>query len=264
MPPAKLRRGGTGQAPRGDPNHAGAEKLCFICGKPGHLSKDCPNRSNKRGLGAGARQEYAPGFTTTFTGGCLRQCCQEKSARVLGTQQYEDAFAYDDQLLKETETYCPDYHSDPEIDPIVLASSDPVTKHDWGGPGFGILDGGATSTCASYEIVELIADTWEPLDQHSTLEITRPTIYTFAGGEKSTSKTRVWVPNEVFEEGIAINVVPCTDTPLLIGTDMLRYYGLVLDYAHNTVYSHRLKQNIPCVVLKSGHLAIKMLPDNKE
>ena len=39
---------------------------------------------------------------------------------------------------------------------------------------------------------------------------------------------------------------------------MLRYYGLVLDYAHDTVYSNRLKRNIPCTVLKSGLLALLM------
>ena len=39
----------------------------------------------------------------------------------------------------------------------------------------------------------------------------------------------------MFADGIAVNVVPCTSTPLLIGTDVLRYYGLVLDYAYNTV-----------------------------
>ena len=50
-------------------------------------------------------------------------------------------------------------------------------------------------------------------------------------------------------------------TPILIGLDMLRYYGLVLDYANDTVYSHRLKRSIPSTVLKSGHLAISMLPE---
>ena len=64
------------------------------------------------------------------------------------------------------------------------------------------------------------------------------------------------MPNELFEDGMAGNVVPCISTPILIGLDMLRYYGLVLDYAHDTVYSHRLKR----VVLKSGHLGISMLP----
>ena len=70
------------------------------------------------------------------------------------------------------------------------------------------------------------------------------------------------MPNEVFNDGVAVNVVPCTATPILIGLDMLRYYGLVLDYAHDTVYSHRLKRNIPCTVLKSGHLGLSMMPED--
>ena len=73
------------------------------------------------------------------------------------------------------------------------------------------------------------------------------------------------MPNEVFsEEGVPVNVVPCTATPILIGLDMMRYYGLVLDYAHDTVYSHRLKRGVPCTVLKSGHLGLNMLPGYAE
>ena len=71
------------------------------------------------------------------------------------------------------------------------------------------------------------------------------------------------MPNNTFPDGIAVSTVPCTATPLLIGTDMLRYYGMVLDYGYNTVYSHRLKRGIPCIVLKSGHLAISMLPEGE-
>ena len=126
------------------------------------------------------------------------------------------------------------------------------------------MDGGATSTCASFEVVQLIADSWEPLDKFPDVEGVRPREFTFAGGEQSLSKTRVWMPNNTLDEGIGIHVVPCTETPLLLGTDMLRYYGLVIDYAYNTVYSHRLNRDIPCTLLKSGHLAIRMTPEDKD
>ena len=85
--------------------------------------------------------------------------------------------------------------------------------------------------------------------------------FLFAGGEGSSSKVLAWMPNEIFGDGITVNVVPRTDTPILIGLDMLRYYSLALDYAHNTMYSHRLKRSIPCTVFKSGHLGLSMLPE---
>ena len=126
---------------------------------------------------------------------------------------------------------------------------------------YGILDGGATSTFGSFELVQLIADEWEPLERFPTLEDNGGKDFMFAGGEASPSKVWAWMPNEIFADEIAVNVVPCTSTPILIGLDMLRHYGLVLDYAHDTVYSHLLKRGIPSTVLKSGHLAISMLPE---
>ena len=54
--------------------------------------------------------------------------------------------------------------------------------------------------------------------------------------------------------------MPCTETPLLVGLDMIRYYGSVLDYYHDTVYSHHLERVIPSKVWSSGHLAVYMLP----
>ena len=128
------------------------------------------------------------------------------------------------------------------------------------GHQYGILDGGATSTVVSFELIQLIADAWEPLDRYPALEENGGKDFIFAGRGKASCKVRAWMPNELFEDGIAVNVVPCTSTPILIGLDMLRYYGPVLDYAHNTVYSHRLQGNIPCIVLTSGRLGLSMMP----
>ena len=61
--------------------------------------------------------------------------------------------------------------------------------------------------------------------------------FLFAGGERASSKTLAWMHNQAFSEGIGIHVVPCTENPLLVGLDMIRFYGLVLDYYHDTVYS---------------------------
>ena len=52
--------------------------------------------------------------------------------------------------------------------------------------------------------------------------------------------------------------------PLLVGLDMIRCYGLVLDYHYETVYSHRLKHIIPSKVLSSGHVAVYMLPGEED
>ena len=78
------------------------------------------------------------------------------------------------------------------------------------------------------------------------------------------SKTRAWMPNQTFSDRLGIHVVPCVDTPLLVGLDMIRLYGLALDCHHDTVCSHRPKRIIPSKVLPSGHLAVFMLPGKED
>ena len=178
-----------------------------------------------------------------------------------GGEQWSHAFGahdYDQLLLQGYDDYAPDYFSEPDdLDPVVLGASSWINHH------YGILDGGATSSCASYEIVQSIADSWEPLEKYPECEA-KDKSFVFGGGEQSQSKTRAWLPNDLFPDGIGVNVLPNEHTPLLIGTDMLRYYGMVLDYGYNTVYSHRLKRDIPCTVLKSGHIAISMTPNDRD
>ena len=53
-------------------------------------------------------------------------------------------------------------------------------------------------------------------------------------------------------------------TPSLIGLDVPREYGLVIDYHYNRVYSHISKRYLPCAILPTGHLALEMLPSNSE
>ena len=72
------------------------------------------------------------------------------------------------------------------------------------------------------------------------------------------------MPSQTFSDGLGVHVVPCVDTPLLVGLDMIRFYGLVLHYHHDTVDSHRLKRIIPSKVLPSGHLAVFMLPGKED
>ena len=98
---------------------------------------------------------------------------------------------------------------------------------------WGILDGGATGTCGSYEIVQTVSDEWKARGKTTELE-TSNRQFVFGGGEQTDCKIKTWLPHETFVDGLGINVVPNTSTPVLIGTDMLRYYGLVLDYEHDT------------------------------
>ena len=52
----------------------------------------------------------------------------------------------------------------------------------------------------------------------------------------------------------SVNVVSNESTPLVIGLDVLRENGLVIDYHCNCVYSHILKRYLPCAILPTGHL----------
>ena len=61
-----------------------------------------------------------------------------------------------------------------------------------------------------------------------------------------------------------VNVVSNESTPFLIGLDVLREYGLVIDCHYNRVYSHILKRYLLCAILPTGHLALEMMPSNSE
>ena len=53
-----------------------------------------------------------------------------------------------------------------------------------------------------------------------------------------------------------MNVVSNEPTPFLIGLDVLREYGLVIDYHYNRVFL--------CAILPTGHLALEMMTSNSE
>ena len=73
------------------------------------------------------------------------------------------------------------------------------------------------------------------------------------GGDRAMSKIKAVVP-----------VVDNVNTPLHLGRDVLREYGLVLDYHHNIVYRYVLERYIPSKVFSSGHIGIRMLPDPQQ
>ena len=126
---------------------------------------------------------------------------------------------------------------------------------------YGILDGGAVSSCASYEIIQMIADEWEPLGRTTSVEPNGGRRFVFGGGERTSSSRKAVAPNDYLPDGLGINVVGNPNTPLLLGLDTIRQYGLVLDYYHDTAYSHILERYIPSEVLSSEHMAVRVLPD---
>ena len=52
--------------------------------------------------------------------------------------------------------------------------------------------------------------------------------------------------------------------PFIIGLDVVREYGLVIDNHDNRVYSCILNRHFPCAVLPTGHLALEMMPRDSE
>ena len=105
--------------------------------------------------------------------------------------------------------------------------------------------------------VQSVADRYED----TTIETT-DVGFTFAGGETEAANTKICIPHAEFPQGISVNVVSNESTPFLIGLDVLREYGLVIDYLFKRVYSHILKRYFPCAILPTGHLALEMLPSS--
>ena len=101
------------------------------------------------------------------------------------------------------------------------------------------------------------------------LESADPAVsFTFAGGEKAHSETRIWLPLPgTRPERFAVHIVPSEVTPILLGLDMLREFGLVINADSAHCYSTKLRCRIPVTVLPSGSLGpcfdtIRKLRDN--
>ena len=94
------------------------------------------------------------------------------------------------------------------------------------------------------------------------LESADPAVsFTFAGGEKAHSETRIWLPLPgTRHERFAVRIVPSEVTPILLGLDMLREFGLVINADSAHCYSTKLRCRISVTVLPSGHLAFVLTP----
>ena len=109
--------------------------------------------------------------------------------------------------------------------------------------GFAIPDRGATKTVSGFMRVQPVADRYED----TTIETT-DVGFTFAGGETEAASTKICIPHAEFSQGVSVNVVSNESTPFLIGLDVLREYGLVIDYHCNRDHSHILKRYLLCAV----------------
>ena len=94
--------------------------------------------------------------------------------------------------------------------------------------------------------------------------LSHPLIENRQSGETEAASTKICIPHAEFPQGISVNVASNESTPFLIGLDVLREYGLVIDYHYNRVYSHILKRYFPSAIHPTEHLALEMLPSNSE
>ena len=125
--------------------------------------------------------------------------------------------------------------------------------------GVAILDGGATKTISGFMSIQPTADP----NEDTTIETT-DVGNTFAGGETEAANTNIWTPHAEFPHGISVNAVSNESTPFLVGLDVIREYGLVIDCHYNRVYSYILKRYLPCALLPTLHFSLAMMPNNSE
>ena len=90
------------------------------------------------------------------------------------------------------------------------------------------------------------------------LESADPAVsFTFVGGEKAHSETRIWLPlSGTRQERFVVHIVPSEVTPILLGLDMLREFGLVINV--DSAHCYNMRCRIP--VLPSGHLTLALTP----
>ena len=120
--------------------------------------------------------------------------------------------------------------------------------------GYALLDTGASRSVGGYMMVQYVIDCLSQNTAPPWLESAGPAVsFTFAGGEKAHSETRIWLP-------LPGHIVPSEVTPILLGLDMLREFGLVINADSAHCYSTKLRCRIPVTVLPSGHMALALTP----
>ena len=131
--------------------------------------------------------------------------------------------------------------------------------------GYALLDAGASRSVGGYMMVQYVIDCLTRNTAPPWLESADPAVsFTFAEGEKAHSETRIWLPlSGTRQERFAVHIVPSEVTSILLGLDILREFGLVINVDLANCYSTKLRCRIPVTVLPSGHLAFALTPSRK-
>ena len=82
--------------------------------------------------------------------------------------------------------------------------------------------------------------------------------FTFARGEATTTIWRLHLAE--VPKSITVHAVWEEPRPLLTCLDVIREYGLVINYNNSRVYGHVSKRSLPCVVHSTNLIAMEMLP----
>ncbi|CAK0911874.1 unnamed protein product [Prorocentrum cordatum] len=204
---------------------------CLLCGEPGHKARDCPNRGN--GGAQGERRRAFNSFVGAADGYSKKVEFEDVQDVFIGTVNDEgEAKDGDEEGLDE----------------FVAFSMDDCK-------GYALLDGGASRSVGGVEQLEYVN---ERLSEPMEVSPDKSLGFSFAGGDRADAPSRATFNVKVLnDEAVSIYVLD-RQSPVLLGIDMLKKHGLVIDYFHNTVYSHRFKREIPTRVLPSGHLALNL------
>ncbi|CAK0882620.1 unnamed protein product [Prorocentrum cordatum] len=121
--------------------------------------------------------------------------------------------------------------------------------------GYALLDGGASRSVGGVEQLEYLNEHLQhPMEVNPGAGLG----FSFAGGDRADAPSKVsFQVHNLDNQTVEIYVLD-RPSPILLGVDMLKKFGLVIDYERNTVYSRRLKKEIPTRVLASGHLALDL------
>ena len=201
-----------------------APDQCLLCRQFGHRAADCPNAGGGDSAGRNAKRAFG-----SFVG-----------------MEHGEPLNVETLSLKSDEW-------EPLDDLPEFVGFDMHSVH-----GLGLLDGGATRTVGSCVQLQPMVD--QAREQGYDVGMSASAMkFTFACGDQENSESTVLLPVPDFDgERIEVQTVANDATPVLLGVDTLRKFGLVIDYAHDRAYSYTLQKMIPVQCLPSGHLAVRL------